>query len=274
MITHIAAYKFVSLQDLPQRKEQLFSTCKSLDLKGTILLSQEGINLMLAGQNSEIEQFQNYLREDSVFNDIEFKTTLSEQIPFKRLWVKLKKSIIPLRADVDPTVKTASYLAPQMLKQWLDDQKDLLLLDTRNNYEIAFGTFESAQHFNIRHFVEFTEATAKLDTAWKKKPVVMFCTGGIRCEKASAFFLEQGFEQVYQLHGGILNYFKECGGVHYQGDCYVFDERIALTPQLTTSHKSQCMKCSFPIEAKDIKESSNLLCDSCNVAPIVIPENA
>lgn len=257
MITNIAAYKFVELHDLPKRKEQLLSTCKTLALKGTILLSQEGINLMLAGVDAQVEQFQTFLRDDAVFNDIEFKTTQSEQIPFRHLWVKLKKSIIPLHAEVDPIKKTAAYLAPKALKQWLDDKKDLLLLDTRNNYEVAFGTFENAQELDIKHFVEFTDATAKIDAAWKKKPVVMFCTGGIRCEKASAYFLEQGFEQVYQLHGGILNYFKECGGEHYQGDCYVFDERIALTSDLKTSGKIQCLKCSYPIENSDV------LCEKC-----------
>lgn len=264
MITHIAAYKFVELQNLTERKEQLLSTCKTLDLKGTILLSAEGINLMLAGQNPEIKQFQAILRSDAVFNDIEFKTTQTEQIPFRHMWVKLKKSIIPLHAEVDPTKKTATYLAPQDLKQWLDEHKDLLLLDTRNNYEVAFGTFKDAHQLDIRHFVEFTEASQKLDPSWKKKPVVMFCTGGIRCEKASAYFLEQGYEQVYQLQGGILNYFKECGGEHYQGDCYVFDERVALTPELKASGKMQCAKCSYPMDVENIKEkNSDVLCEKC-----------
>ncbi len=233
MYNTIAAYQFVKLENLQALREQLYARCEALNLKGTILLAEEGINVSLAGLPKNIEDIQLFLRGFPLFKNLEFKQSPSKKIPFRRLFVKLKSEIITLgrpRFDTKPFDQT--HLAPKTLKQWLDEKRDVVLLDTRNDYETQHGLFENAIDLNIQQFTDFPEEVALLDPALKEKTVVMYCTGGVRCEKAIAVLQEQGFSDIYQLDGGILNYFKECGGAHYQGNCFVYDERIALTPEL------------------------------------------
>lgn len=235
-ILNIAGYKFVTLTALPELRVALLEKAVSLELKGTILLSPEGINLMLAGTPDAIANFLQYLRADTRFSDMTFRESYSAQRPFKRMLIKLKKEIITLRQpDIRPETYQAPAISPKEFKQWLDENRDLTILDTRNHYEIEFGTFKNALDLHIEDFSEFPAAIK--DVA-HDKPVVMFCTGGIRCEKAALVMLNAGYKNVYQLEGGILNYFAEVGGAHYNGDCFVFDERVALTPDLLTATNS------------------------------------
>lgn len=230
-ITNIAGYQFLPLQQLNTLQDQLRSQCRLQELFGTILLSTEGINISLAGESDKVSAFIAYLRADSRFTNISFHTTYSDFIPFRHLKIKIKKEIITLKEPnaIPSTEHETPRISAQELKSWLDENRDITLLDTRNDYEFDFGTFVGAQQLNIKNFSELPKSLSTLD---KNKPLVMFCTGGIRCEKAGLVLLDKGFEKVYQLDGGILGYFAEVGGAHYQGDCFVFDERIALNTQL------------------------------------------
>jgi UPF0176 protein len=232
-VVNIAAYRFVALQDLEARRKELRSLCMELDLKGTILLSPEGINLFLAGTREAIEAFLEHLEHDPDLAGMTAKLSLCPTQPFARMKVKLKREIIPFGIEgVDPTQQPTPALAPEMLREWLSDRRELTLLDVRNDYEIEHGTFAGAQSLGLDHFRDLPAAVDQLDEDVRQRPLVMFCTGGIRCEKAGPYLQQQGFREVYQLEGGILQYFAECGGAHYEGDCFVFDERVAVDPDL------------------------------------------
>lgn len=228
-IINIAAYKFLALDHLAQLREELYRQCDRFSLKGTILLGAEGININLSGARENMTDFEYYLRQDKRFADLYIQRSSADHMTFKRLKVKIKKEIITMnQPHLSPTKKRAPSLAPQKLKQWLDEERDMVLLDTRNHFEINYGTFNDALNLRLHHFGEFPEAIKSLP---QTKPIVMFCTGGIRCEKAALVMLQQGFSEVYQLQGGILNYFATVGDAHYQGKCFVFDEREAILPQ-------------------------------------------
>jgi UPF0176 protein len=229
---HIAGYRFVELGDLAVLREAFSNKCLALQLKGTILLSPEGINIMLAGSPVSILAFKAYLNNDSRFFEMSFRETQTDQIPFSFMLVKLKDEIIPMGLNIKPEKRRGSDLDPEMFKQWLDEGRDVAVLDTRNTYEMEVGTFDGSIDLKIDNFRNFPSAVNKLDESLKNKPLVMFCTGGVRCEKASLYMEQQGFKEVYQLEGGILNYFEKCGDAHYHGDCFVFDDRVALNPQL------------------------------------------
>ena len=240
-ILNIAGYKFTPLSDLGFRRTSLLDQSNRLGLKGTILLSPEGINLALSGQSQNIALFISELKNDTVFSDIAFRESYSNYQPFNRMRVKIKKEIITLRQpNVDPTKNTAPSILPTELKKWLDEKRDITLLDTRNDYEFHFGTFENAEHLALKDFGEFPTAMKHVS---REKPIVMFCTGGIRCEKAALVMQNAGYQDVYQLEGGILNYFKEVGGDHYRGECFVFDQRVAVDPELNANGTQQCQVC-------------------------------
>lgn len=249
---NIAAYKFVDLDDLAERKSKLLPFCRSLDLKGTILLSHEGINLFLAGSRNSITRFLDHIRAQPEFADLEAKESISDHQPFSRMLVRLKKEIISMGVDViRPVKKTSPKISAQTLKQWLDEGKDVALLDVRNDYEIEVGTFRNAIPVGVDHFRQFPDATRRLPPTMKSKPIVMFCTGGIRCEKAGPLMENEGFHDVFQLDGGILKYFEECGGEHYVGDCFVFDKRVAVDPDLKETEFEQCYGCQAVLSLKD-----------------------
>lgn len=232
-IVNIAFYRFVQLKDYVERRAIFKQKCQEWGLKGTILLSPEGINGFLAGERLGVDCLKAFLDADPVLSSLEFKETFSDEIPFEKLFIKLKKEIIPIGdPSIQPELETAPRISPQELKKWLDENKEINLIDTRNNYEVEEGTFKSAITFDMRHFRKFPEKLKSIPEIDKKRPTVMFCTGGIRCEKATVVAMRQGFDEVYQLDGGILKYFKECGGVHYDGKCFVFDERGALDSDL------------------------------------------
>jgi UPF0176 protein len=226
---NLAGYKFVKLDELPDLRASLREHCRDLGLRGTLILSPEGINAFVAGPESAIGDFKALLRADGRFADLRFKESRSASQPFRRMLVKIKPEIITLRVPgLDPAGRPAPALAPAQLKRWLDEGRDVLLLDTRNAFEFELGTFRNAMHLNLKSFGEFPQAAATLDPALKGKTIVTFCTGGIRCEKAAPLLIQKGFGDVYQLEGGILEYFEHCGAEHFDGRCFVFDERTSL----------------------------------------------
>jgi UPF0176 protein len=248
---NIAAYKFVQLDNLRDRKATLLSLGQSLELKGTVLLSSEGINLFLAGHRDAIDTFLVQLRAQPEFEDFPVKESISDHQPFNRMLVRIKKEIIAMGIEaVRPCDYTSPKISAAQLKTWLDEGKELTLLDVRNDYEIEIGTFANATAMGIDRFRDFPVATQQLSEEVKSKPVVMFCTGGIRCEKAGPLMEQQGFKQIYQLDGGILKYFEECGGDHYNGDCFVFDKRVAVDPELNETELEQCYKCQAIVDEK------------------------
>ncbi|WP_233840085.1 sulfurtransferase [Dyella sp. 2HG41-7] len=238
---NISAYRFVSLDDLPTLRERVLERCHALALKGTILLAPEGINLFLAGSREAIDSFLDWLRIDSRFAGLQAKESLSDDVPFKRMRVRLKKEIITLRKPtIRPEGGRAPAVDPATLKRWLDqghddEGHDVVLLDTRNAYETDVGMFPQAVDYRIASFTELPDALAADQTRYAGKTVVSYCTGGIRCEKAVLHMQDIGMQRVFQLEGGILKYFEEVGGVHWQGDCFVFDERGAVDKALAPS---------------------------------------
>jgi UPF0176 protein len=231
---NIAGYQFVSLKDLPALRQDFLSQCQSLQLKGTILLSHEGININLAGEPANVEQFILQINKCDIFSPINFRfhRSYSDQLPFQRLKVKLKKEIITLRqSSGNPTPEVqAPRISPQQLKEWLDNNRQIQLIDTRNDYELSYGTFNQAVHLSLQHFCELPNKISNISKSDSPQEMILFCTGGIRCEKAALYLRAQGFTNVYQLDGGILGYFAEVGSAHYQGECYVFDERVSVHP--------------------------------------------
>jgi UPF0176 protein len=261
---NIAAYKFTSLDDLSKRQKTLSQRCHELDLKGTILLSAEGLNMFLAGDPRAITTLLAEVRQEDIFKDLEVKESHSDRQPFTRMLVKIKKEIIAFGIDgIDPVGKPSARVEAKELKEWLDQGRDITLLDVRNDYEVDVGTFENARAIGLDHFRKFPEAVALLPEKLKEKPIVMFCTGGVRCEKAGPFMERQGFKEVYQLNGGILKYFEDCGGQHYQGDCFVFDQRVALDPNLDESPVAQCYACLTPLSVEQQQSEFYVAGQSC-----------
>jgi UPF0176 protein len=229
-IINIAGYAFVNLDQLESWQERCKLFCQSQALKGTVVFSHEGVNIMLAGETAAIDAFTTWLRAFPEFSSIEFKYSESDFVPFKRMLVKIKQALVP--GAVSPLQETAPNLSPQDLKRWYEEGKDFVIIDTRNDYELTMGKFENALDIHLNEFKSFEAALQNLSEDIKAKPAVFYCTGGIRCEKAAPLAKKAGFKEAYQLEGGILNYFKECRDAHYEGACYVFDERVALTPEL------------------------------------------
>jgi UPF0176 protein len=243
-ILNISAYKFVPLPDAPALREVLLGRAVGLQLKGTILLAEEGINLFLAGPADDVRGFVAQLHTDPRFADIAPKESWSASQPFKKMLVKVKREII--RMDC-PTIQPAAGRAPAVaaatVKRWLDAGVDdngrpVVTLDTRNDFEVDAGTFEGAIELRISKFTEFPHALQQHKAELEGKTVVSFCTGGIRCEKAAILMREAGLEHVFQLEGGILKYFEEVGGAHYRGDCFVFDERRTLAADLSATTRA------------------------------------
>ncbi len=263
-VLNISAYRFVKLDRVAERRVELLSLCKSLGLRGTILLSSEGLNLFLAGRPEDIASFLAHLRKDPAFADLETKDSYSETQPFRRMLVRLKKEIIAFGIDsVCPEERTSPKLSARELQAWLDEGRPVRLLDVRNEYEFELGTFEDAEHLNISHFREFPQAILRLPEEAKQQPLVMFCTGGIRCEKAGPMMEQAGFEHVYQLDGGILKYFEECGGQHYRGACFVFDNRVALDPELKPTGNMLCFACQAVLNPDDVASEKFLFGKWC-----------
>lgn len=272
-ITNISTYCFAELTGLKELREELLRDCKAWGLKGTILLSEEGINLFVAGAGKSIDQLMSRLRSIPGLEGLTPKVSLSEDQPFNRMLVRLKKEIIAFGVEgVRPGKYTSPKLAAKELKKWLDEGKPVTLLDTRNDYEVKLGTFKGAIDPNIKTFRQFPDAVRQLPDELKDQPVVMFCTGGIRCEKAGPFMEMEGFKQIYQLDGGILKYFEECGGDHYDGDCFVFDQRVGVDPGLSESEHKICYHCLAPLDAEDQEDPRYVVGESCPHCHVSEPE--
>lgn len=238
MIRNIAAYRFVPVDDPTALAARLRALAEAGDLRGTVLVAEEGVNLFLAGAPGAIEDFLAALRADPRFADIEVKASDSAAVPFAKLKVKVKSEIIAFRRpEASPLHAPAPAVAPATLARWIargsdDAGRRLVLLDTRNREETAYGSFRDAEVLPIDNFTDLPDAVLARRDAWADATVVAFCTGGIRCEKAVPWMRAQGLDHTLQLEGGILGYFEAVGGDGYDGACFVFDERVALTPAL------------------------------------------
>ena len=254
LILNIAAYLFVSLDGLPDLRTKMLNECNGRGLKGTILLTGEGINLFLAGTEIELRGFLDWLRADPRFQALQVKESWSEDQPFKKMLIKLKNEIIRMNHPaIRPEEGRANFIKPQKLREWLDRGTDdlgrpVVMVDTRNAFEVEYGTFENALHFNIEKFTEFPKAITEHKEALADKTLVSFCTGGIRCEKSGLYMREIGMEHSYQLEGGILKYFEEVGSAHYKGSCFVFDEREALEPTLDSIPIEQSIRKKLKVD--------------------------
>ncbi len=251
-VLNIAGYKFEPLNDVEGLVPEFQSVCDDLDLKGSVYLSPNGINFSLAGGEEAIQQYLYFMEQDKRFLDIPLKKTYSETQPFRRMKVRPKKEIISLgRDDINPRELTGDYVTPQELYAMYENNEDVIVLDTRNEYETRVGLFENAVDLQLDTFRDFPNAIEQLPEEYKDKQIVMYCTGGIRCEKASAIMLKAGFSNVKQLEGGVLDYFKETGGKYWNGDCFVFDERVALDTDLNETEYVYCYICREPLSAKE-----------------------
>jgi UPF0176 protein len=261
-------YKFVRLDDFTNLQASLLAYCQGQGIKGTILLALEGINGTIAGSRQEIDSVLSFLRSDPRLSDLEAKESHAESLPFERMKVRLKREIVTLgMPEVDPNDCVGTYVSAQ---QWneLISEPDVLVIDTRNDYEVHIGTFQGAINPQTRSFREFPEYIRDRIDPNKHKKVALFCTGGIRCEKASSFMLRQGFEEVYHLQGGILKYLETIPADEslWQGECFVFDERIAVKHGLEAGSYDMCPSCGHPILEADKTSSAyeeGISCPHC-----------
>ncbi len=247
-----ALYKFVTLEDYRDLREPLLQQCIAAGIKGSLLLAQEGINGTIAGSRAGIDAVLAYLKSDARLADLDHKESLDSTQPFLRMKVKLKKEIVTMGVDgIDPNRAVGTYVEPRDWNALISDP-EVLLIDTRNDYEVEIGTFAQAHNPNLKTFREFPRYVEQFDPARHKK-VAMFCTGGIRCEKASAFMLQQGFDEVYHLKGGILKYLEEVPAEQslWQGECFVFDNRVAVDHDLQKGSYELCHACGWGVSAAD-----------------------
>lgn len=252
-VRNIGFYKFVAITDPEKLRDRLAGLCQQYDLKGTIIVAEEGINAMLAGAPSQCDAFVAALAnlcDLADLSDLEIKSSMSQHSPFKKMKVKIKPEIVTMRAgSLDPATPNAAHLAPETFRDWLRGDEEMVVIDTRNDYECELGSFRGAINPDTHSFHEFPDyLDAHRDTLNPKK-IVMFCTGGIRCEKATRWMLQNDFDEVYQLDGGVLNYFARVDDAQrdWQGDLFVFDERVAVDTNLNETGASLCRECGAPI---------------------------
>ncbi|WP_221794725.1 rhodanese-related sulfurtransferase [Oceanobacter mangrovi] len=253
LVVVCAMYKFVTLENFADLRQPLLDTMQSLDVKGTLLLALEGINGTVAGSRAGIDGLLQWLQQDPRLADIGYKESYDEQQPFYRTKVKLKKEIVTMGVEgIDPKRVVGTYVKPADWNQLIADP-DVVLVDTRNDYEVGIGTFKGALDPNTKTFREFPQYVKDNLDPSKHKKVAMFCTGGIRCEKSTAYLKEQGFEEVYHLEGGILKYLEEVPAEEsmWQGECFVFDNRVTVNHQLEKGQYDQCHACRRPITEAD-----------------------
>lgn len=260
-----ALYKFVQLSDFAELRAPLLACCEENNVKGTILLAQEGINGTIAGTPESVYAVLAFLRSDSRFADLAHKESCSEKAPFYRLKVRLKREIVTMGVpDINPSLMAGEYVKPEEWNKLLDDP-DVVVVDVRNDYEVSIGTFKGAINPNTKSFSELPEWVQR-ETALRDKPkVAMFCTGGIRCEKSTAFLRSQGFNQVYHLEGGILKYLETVPEAEsrWEGECFVFDERVSVVHGLKPGEYELCRACRNPISQSDQASELFVLGVSC-----------
>ncbi len=247
-----AFYRFVSLPDHRELREPLLAACRERNIVGTILLAPEGINGTIAGSPDDVRSLLSHLGSDARFRDLEHKESHAAEQPFQRMKVKLKKEIVTLGVDVRPGEMAGTHVPPGEWNALISDP-DVVLIDTRNDYEVSIGTFRGAINPRTKSFREFPEWAARDATLRKKPKVAMFCTGGIRCEKSTALLKSMGFENVFHLEGGILKYLETVPPAEslWEGECYVFDERVAVAHGLAPGTHTLCTACGMPLSAED-----------------------
>jgi len=268
-------YKFVALPDYTQMQAPLLQSCLANHVKGSFLLAAEGINGTIAGEREGLDRVLGYLRADPRLAELEHQESFADEQPFRRMKVKLKKEIVTIGLnEIDPTKKVGTYVKAA---DWNDliSEPDVMLIDTRNDYEVRVGTFEDAINPQIDAFGEFPAfAQRELDPA-KHKKIAMFCTGGIRCEKASSLLLEMGFAEVYHLKSGILKYFKEVPQEEsrWQGECYVFDRRVTVDHKLQANKNKSCSICNHPLSPPELEHPDYQFGVSCKYC-VELPNEA
>lgn len=248
-----ALYKFVRLEDFEDKRQPLLDVMTNNDVRGTLLLANEGINGTVSGTRQAIDALMAHLNSDERFNPIDFKESYVDEHPFYRTKVKLKKEIVTMGVEgIDPKQTVGTYLSPTEWNELLADP-EVVLIDTRNDYEFQIGTFEGAINPNTESFRQFPKYVEDNLDPQKHKKVAMFCTGGIRCEKSTAYLKEQGFDEVYHLKGGILKYLEEMpeAQTKWQGECFVFDNRVAVNHKLEPGQYDMCSGCRMPLTAED-----------------------
>jgi UPF0176 protein len=263
-----ALYKFVKLKNYLELRAPIQARCDELSITGTLLLAEEGINGTIAGARENIDLILAYLRSDTRLADLPHKESLAEGEPFYRMKVKVKKEIVTMGVPkIDPTERVGQYVKPEDWNALISDP-NVLLVDTRNDYEVDVGTFKGAHDPRITTFREFPDYVKKHFDPENQPRVAMFCTGGIRCEKASAYMLQQGFAEVYHLQGGILKYLENIPAEQslWEGECFVFDQRVAVGQDLQKGHYELCYGCSRPIKIEDKtseKYQAGISCHQC-----------
>ncbi|MEA5515705.1 rhodanese-related sulfurtransferase [Nodularia sp. UHCC 0506] len=263
-----ALYKFVKLPDFAEKQETLLSYCQLQGVKGTILLAAEGINGTIAGSRQGVDSVLTFLRSDPRLADLEHKESYTQTQPFERMKVRLKSEIVTMGLpEVDPNQQVGTYVSPQEWNDLICDP-EVIVIDTRNDYEVNIGTFKKAQNPQTKSFREFPEYVSNNLDPKQHKKVALFCTGGIRCEKASSFMMSQGFAEVYHLKGGILKYLESVPREEslWEGECFVFDERVAVRHGLELGSHELCFCCGHPISATDkasSKYEEGISCPHC-----------
>ena len=266
-------YKFVSIEDPAAVCTAHEEVCKSLRLKGRILIASEGINGTISGLKADTEAYMEYMNSHELFGGTEFKIDPFDQHAFLKLHVRVKEEIIRFDlAHLDPAVDTGDYIEPEAFREVLknsEHDENIVILDTRSDYEFKVGKFKNAVTLDIQNFRELPEKLDELEQ-YKGKKIYTYCTGGIRCEKVTAWMKEEGFDEVYQLHGGIVNYGKVTGGEDFEGTCYVFDQRVVVpVNQVNPSVIGQCEVCESNGTEKMINCANPdcnehfLICQSC-----------
>ena len=263
-----ALYKFVTLENFEEIKAPLLKVMLDNDVRGTLLLAKEGINGTVAGSQAGIDSLLSWLSEDPRLAGIVHKESYDEEMPFYRTKVKLKKEIVTMGVEgIDPKQVVGTYVKP---KDWnaLISDPDVVLVDTRNDYEVQIGTFKNAVNPNTTSFREFPGYVQENMDPTKQKKVAMFCTGGIRCEKSTAYMKEQGYDEVYHLEGGILKYLEEVSKEEtlWEGECFVFDNRVSVNHDLEKGLYDQCHACRMPIteeEKQHEKYQKGVSCHHC-----------
>ena len=269
MFLTIAFYQFVSLKNIDQLQAFILKFCQKNSIKGTILLASEGINGTISGDEKKIQKFIEFIKEDSFFKDnfknLEHKESWASKNPFYRMKVRLKKEIVALGVDgISPTKKVGEYVNPEDWNKLINDP-NTIVIDTRNNYEVDIGTFKNSINPETETFREFPSYVNENLNKNETKKVAMFCTGGIRCEKATSLMLEKGFKDVYHLKGGILKYLENIPKEEslWEGECFVFDQRVAVTHGLDEGQYDQCYACRHPLSPVELESNQYTKGISC-----------
>jgi UPF0176 protein len=256
---NISGYCFTPIDDLEQALQHFNNLCADLALMGSIYIASEGVNMGLSGNILDIQTFRRRLQKHTVFKNIRFHELYSTELPYRKMTIKTKTELVPIE---DPAIKVGDYdhqyLAPKELQKWLDEGRDFILLDLRNDFEYQLGTFDTATQLDLRRFRKLQTKNEQIQTLPKDKPIVTFCTGGIRCEKAGPYLEKQGLDNIYQLHGGIIEYLKQSKGAHWHGNCFVFDDRVSINSDLAAEHFNLCIDCQLIL-----KEDEHEFCKIC-----------